>query len=89
MTATVCLSQLRTGALKLDLWEFVRASPSVREHWRWRRKDLTRNVVLESSPFLLFLSCFANAREHGFDVTAHEFRLVYERQDLPARTDKY
>src|SRR4051812_46842101 len=64
------------GARELHLWEFIHSPSSVREHWRWRRKDSLRNILLESAGFTLFLSCLADAREHGFDMAAHEFRVV-------------
>jgi hypothetical protein len=62
----------------LHRWEFVRAPSDVREHWRWRKTDHGKKALLESLPFTLFLNCLADAREHGFDIAAHEFRLVDE-----------
>jgi hypothetical protein len=62
----------------MNAWEFVNNLQSSRDHWRWRKKDAHHNVVLESTPFPLFLSCLADARVHGFDLTEHGFALVNE-----------
>jgi hypothetical protein len=59
-------------------WEFVNAPSSTREHWRWRKKDASQNLLLESGPFNLFLNCLADARMHGFDLGVHEFQLISE-----------
>ena len=61
----------------MNAWEFVNKLQGARDHWRWRRKDGDDNVV-ESTPFPLFLSCLADARLHGFDLTVHRFSLVNE-----------
>ena len=62
----------------MNAWEFVNNLQSSRDHWRWRRKDIENNIVLESMAFPLFLSCLADARVHGFDLTVHAFALVKE-----------
>jgi hypothetical protein len=62
----------------LNVWEFVNKFQSSHDHWRWRKKDARDNVVVESTPFALFLSCLADARLHGFDLTIHPFSLVNE-----------
>jgi hypothetical protein len=62
----------------LNAWEFVNRSQSSRDHWRWRKKDAHKNIVFESTSFPLFLSCLADARLHGFDLTVHSFLLVNE-----------
>ena len=62
----------------MNAWEFVNKLHGSRDRWRWRRKDTHANVVLESTPFPLFLSCLADARLHGFDLTVHVFSLVNE-----------
>jgi hypothetical protein len=54
----------------------------VREHWRWRKTDDVNAVLLESAGFTLFLTCLADAREHGFDMAAHDFRVVAEPRNI-------
>lgn len=62
----------------MNAWEFVNNLYGTRDRWRWRQKDAYDNVILESTPFPLFLSCLADARLHGFDLTLHAFSLVNE-----------
>lgn len=62
----------------MNVWEFVNRLHCSRDHWRWRQKDAHDNVVRESTPFPLFLSCLADARLHGFDLAIHPFALVNE-----------
>ena len=62
----------------MKVWEFVSTLQCSRDHWRWRQKDAHDNIVLESTPFPLFLNCLADARLHGFDLTLHVFSLVNE-----------
>jgi hypothetical protein len=50
----------------------------MRQHWRWRMRDRTCTVSQESTAFTLFLNCLADARAHGFDITAHEFVVISE-----------
>ena len=59
-------------------WEFVHAPSNGRDHWRWRQKDRSDTILGESLPFPLFLTCLSNAREHGFQVASHDFRIVKE-----------
>jgi hypothetical protein len=62
----------------LNAWEFVNRLHGVRDRWCWRRKDADNGIVVESTAFPLFLSCLADARLHGFDLTVHPFSLVNE-----------
>ena len=62
----------------MNAWEFVNKLHSSRDHWRWRKKDARDGVVVESTAFPLFLSCLADARLHGFDLTVHAFSVVNE-----------
>lgn len=62
----------------MNAWEFVNDAGRSRDHWRWRKKDTHHNVLVESTPFALFLSCLADARLHGFDLAVHAFSLVSE-----------
>ena len=62
----------------MHVWEFVNSPSAVREHWRWRMRDRSYTVARESMAFTLFLNCLADARAHGFDITAHEFVVVSE-----------
>ena len=62
----------------MNLWEFVHSHSIVREHWRWRTKDEARGAIRESPQFSLFVDCLSDARKHGFDVVADNFRVIEE-----------
>ena len=62
----------------MDVWEFVHAASGVRDDWRWRNKDARHNVIRESSGFALFVTCLAEARDHGFDFAVSTFQVVEE-----------
>jgi hypothetical protein len=62
----------------VNAWEFVNNIHGACDHWCWRRKGANDEIVVESTPFPLFLSCLADARLHGFDLALHPFSLVNE-----------
>lgn len=62
----------------MNAWEFVNKLHGSHHHWQWRKKNANDDIVVESTPFPLFLSCLADARLHGFDLTLHPFSLVNE-----------